>query len=90
MAADGSGRLVAISEDGSEAAQAEFGHVTHLAYSPEGVCAAALEDGRLLLLGPDLAVLHDSPAAEDDVETLGLGSPSDVAYGPRRVMWGAF
>ena len=70
VAADGSGRLVAISEDGSEAAQAEFGHVTHLAYSPEGVCAAALEDGRLLLLGPDLAVLHDSPAAEDDVETV--------------------
>ena len=70
VVADGSGRLVAISEDGSEIAQAEFGHVTLLACSPEGICAAALEDGRLLLLGPDLAVLHDSPAAEDDVETV--------------------
>jgi len=70
VAADGSGRLVAISEDGSEVAQAEFGHFTHLACSPDGVCAAALEDGRLLLLGLDLAVLHDSPAAEDDVEAV--------------------
>ena len=70
VAADSSGRLIAIADDGSEAAQAEFGHVTLLACSPEGVCAAALEDGRLLLLAPDLAVLHDSPAAEDDVETV--------------------
>ena len=70
MVVDGTGRLIALAADGSEVAEAEFGHVTSLTCSPEGVCAAALEDGRLLLLGPTLEVLHDSPAAEDDVETV--------------------
>ena len=70
MVVDGIGRLIALAADGSEVAEAEFGHVTSLTCSPEGVCAAALEDGRLLLLGPTLEVLHDSPAAEDDVETV--------------------
>jgi len=70
MVVDGTGRLIALAADGSEVAEAEFGHITSLTCSPEGVCAAALEDGRLLLLGPTLEVLHDSPAAEDDVETV--------------------
>ncbi len=70
VASDGIGRLIALAADGSEVAEAEFGHVTSLTCSPDGVCAAALEDGRLLLLGPTLEVLHDSPAAEDDVETV--------------------
>ena len=70
MVVDGTGRLIALAADGSEVAEAEFGHITSLTCSPEGVCAAALEDGRLLLLGPTLEVLHNSPAAEDDVETI--------------------
>lgn len=70
VVADGSGRLVSLAEDGSKVAQAEVGHVISLTCAPDGVCAAALEDGRLLLLGPALEVLHDSPAAEDDVETI--------------------
>ena len=70
VVADGTGRLISLTDDGSEVAQAEFGHITSLTCSPEGVCAAALEDGRLLLLGPALEVLYDSPAAEDDVEAI--------------------
>ena len=70
VVADGTGRIISLADDGSEVAQAEFGHVTSLTCSAEGVCAAALEDGRLLLLGPALEVLYDSPAAEDDVETI--------------------
>ena len=64
----GIGRLIALAADGSEVAEVEFGHASSLTCSPDGVCAAALEDGRLLLLGPTLEVLHDSPAADDDVE----------------------
>ena len=70
VVADGTGRIISLADDGSEVAQAEFGHVTSLTCSAEGVCAAALEDGRLLLLGPALEVLYDSPAADDDVETI--------------------
>ena len=70
VVADGTGRIISLADDGSEVAKAEFGHVTSLTCSPEGVCAAALEDGRLILLGAALEVLHDSPAAEDDVETI--------------------
>ena len=70
VVADGTGRIISLADDGSEVAQAEFGHVTSLTCSAEGVCAASLEDGRLLLLGPALEVLYDSPAAEDDVETI--------------------
>ena len=70
VVADGTGRIISLGDDGSEVAQAEFGHVTSLTCSAEGVCAAALEGGRLLLLGPALEVLYDSPAAEDDVETI--------------------
>jgi hypothetical protein len=70
VVADGTGQLISLADDGSEVAQAEFGHVSSLTCSPDGVCAAALEDGRLLLLGPAFEVLHDSPAAEDDVETI--------------------
>ena len=84
VASDGIGRLIALAADGSEVAEAEFGHVTSLTCSPDGVCAAALEDGRLLLLGPTLEVLHDSPAAEDDVETV-----SCMAFRPDGVLLAA-
>lgn len=70
VVADGSGRLVSLTEDGSQVTQAELGHVISLICSPDGVCAAALEDGSLLILGPELEVLHNSPAAEDDVEVI--------------------
>jgi hypothetical protein len=70
VVADGSGQLISLAEDGRKVAQAEVGHVISLTCSPDGICAAALEDGRLLLLGPALEVLHDSPVIEDDVETI--------------------
>ncbi len=60
VAADGSGRLVAISEDGSEVAQAEFGHVTHLAYSLEGVCAADRPENRIECWHPEAGLLNAS------------------------------
>ena len=70
VVADGSGCLTVLSTDGSEVAKSHVGHTTGLAGAENGICAVALEDGRLLILGPKLEVLHDSPAAEDDVETI--------------------
>lgn len=70
VVADGSGCLTVLAADGSETAKAHLGHLTGLACAEDGTCAAALEDGRLLILGPRLEVLHESPAAEDDVETI--------------------
>ena len=61
VVADGTGQLISLADDGSEVAQAEFGHVTSLTCSPEGVFAAALEDGRLLLLGPALRCYTTHP-----------------------------
>ena len=70
VVADGSGYLTVLATDGSEAAKLHVGHPTGLASAQDGTCAIALEDGRLLVLGPKLEVLQDSPAAEDDVETI--------------------
>ena len=70
VVADGSGYLTVLATDGSETAKLHVGHPTGLASAQDGTCAIALEDGRLLVLGPKLEVLQDSPAAEDDVETI--------------------
>jgi len=71
IAVDGSGDLMLISSTGELLERRRTGPVDLIASSEEGgLIGVGLGDGRLLILGEDLSLLHDSPSAEDDVETI--------------------
>jgi len=71
IAVDGSGDLMLISSTGELLKRRRTGPVDLIASSGEvGLIGVGLGDGRLLILGEDLSLLHDSPPAEDDVEKI--------------------
>ena len=70
LVADSSNRLLLISPQGSLLASIECKLPESISCSSDGVCAAALEDGSIMILNSSLELLHESPAAADDVETV--------------------
>jgi hypothetical protein len=71
IAVDGSGDLMLISSTGELLERRHTGPVNLIASSDDGgLIGAGLADGRLLILGGDLSLIHDSPPAEDDVENI--------------------
>lgn len=70
LVADSSDRLLLISPQGGLLASIECKSPVAITHSTDGVCAAALEDGSILILDSSLRILHESPAAADDIETV--------------------
>ena len=71
LLADGAGAVSHMSSEGEMLGREVHGEVTGLASNADGsVTAIALSDGRLLIIEQNGGTLHDSAAADDDVETI--------------------
>lgn len=71
LLADGAGAVSHISSEGEILGREVHGEVTGLASNADGsVTAIAFSDGRLLIIDQNGGTLHDSAAADDDVETI--------------------
>ena len=70
LVADSSDRLLLVSSQGSLLQSIECKSPMAITCSENGFCAAALEDGTILILNASLEVIHESMAAADDVETV--------------------
>jgi len=70
LVAESSERLLLLSTEGDLLASTECQLPGLIACSEDGNCAVALENGNVLLFNESLEILHDSPAAADDAETI--------------------
>ena len=77
LVADSSNRLLLISREGSLLTSTDCKLPEAIACSKEGNCAVALDDGSVLMMNSALELLHDTPAAADDVETVSCMSFRD-------------
>jgi len=70
LVADSSDRLLLISSQGILLASIECKSPVSIIESTGRVCAVALDDGSVLILNLSLEILHESPAATDDIESV--------------------